>query len=83
VADTDRDAYSGLAWHTEETTLRQKFEEFGVVEEAVCFVVLHFYSIGFKPGVVSFSPSQSTLSSPMFDQPIPRIGCSNTCLLPQ
>ncbi|KAK5655028.1 hypothetical protein OQA88_6787 [Cercophora sp. LCS_1] len=25
----------GLAWHTEETTLRQKFEEFGVVEEAV------------------------------------------------
>lgn len=26
---------SGLAWHTEEATLRQKFEEFGVVEEAV------------------------------------------------
>ncbi|KAJ2902551.1 putative glycine-rich rna-binding protein [Zalerion maritima] len=25
----------GLAWHTEETTLRQKFEEYGVVEEAV------------------------------------------------
>ncbi|KAJ4422799.1 hypothetical protein N0V82_002578 [Gnomoniopsis sp. IMI 355080] len=25
----------GLAWHTEETTLRQKFEEFGVVDEAV------------------------------------------------
>ncbi|KAK4060525.1 uncharacterized protein Triagg1_10702 [Trichoderma aggressivum f. europaeum] len=25
----------GLAWHTEEATLRQKFEEFGVVEEAV------------------------------------------------
>ncbi|KAH6636692.1 hypothetical protein F5144DRAFT_546766 [Chaetomium tenue] len=25
----------GLAWHTEEPTLRQKFEEFGVVEEAV------------------------------------------------
>ncbi|KAI1279193.1 hypothetical protein F5Y07DRAFT_51599 [Xylaria sp. FL0933] len=25
----------GLAWHTEETTLRQKFEEFGPVEEAV------------------------------------------------
>ncbi|KAK4456578.1 glycine-rich RNA-binding protein 4 [Cladorrhinum samala] len=25
----------GLAWHTEEETLRQKFEEFGVVEEAV------------------------------------------------
>ncbi|OAQ72337.1 O-methyltransferase, family 3 [Pochonia chlamydosporia 170] len=25
----------GLAWHTEETTLRQKFEEFGAVEEAV------------------------------------------------
>ncbi|KAJ4295732.1 hypothetical protein N0V88_004434 [Collariella sp. IMI 366227] len=25
----------GLAWHTDETTLRQKFEEFGVVEEAV------------------------------------------------
>ncbi|KAF4594642.1 hypothetical protein GQ602_000255 [Ophiocordyceps camponoti-floridani] len=25
----------GLAWHTEETTLRQKFEEYGHVEEAV------------------------------------------------
>ncbi|KLU87499.1 hypothetical protein MAPG_06499 [Magnaporthiopsis poae ATCC 64411] len=25
----------GLAWHTEEIILRQKFEEFGVVEEAV------------------------------------------------
>lgn len=27
--------YSGLAWHTDDTTLRAKFEEFGVVEEAV------------------------------------------------
>lgn len=27
---------SGLAWHTEDATLRQKFEEFGPVEEAVC-----------------------------------------------
>ncbi|KAH7035228.1 uncharacterized protein B0I36DRAFT_360626 [Microdochium trichocladiopsis] len=25
----------GLAWHTEEYTLRQKFEEFGIVDEAV------------------------------------------------
>ncbi|KAK4131920.1 RNA-binding domain-containing protein [Trichocladium antarcticum] len=25
----------GLAWHTEEATLKQKFEEFGAVEEAV------------------------------------------------
>lgn len=25
----------GLAWHTDENALRQKFEEFGVVEEAV------------------------------------------------
>ncbi|KAI4596129.1 hypothetical protein KJ359_005634 [Pestalotiopsis sp. 9143b] len=25
----------GLAWHTEDATLRQKFEEFGPVEEAV------------------------------------------------
>jgi len=25
----------GLAWHTDETALRQKFEEFGAVEEAV------------------------------------------------
>jgi len=25
----------GLAWHTEEYTLRQKFEEFGMVDEAV------------------------------------------------
>ena len=26
---------SGLAWHTDENALRQKFEEFGAVEEAV------------------------------------------------
>jgi RNA recognition motif-containing protein len=26
---------SGLAWHTDDATLRQKFEEFGQVEEAV------------------------------------------------
>ena len=26
---------SGLAWHTDDTTLRSKFEEFGQVEEAV------------------------------------------------
>lgn len=26
---------SGLAWHTDDTTLRTKFEEFGSVEEAV------------------------------------------------
>jgi hypothetical protein len=26
---------SGLAWHTDDTALRQKFEEFGQVEEAV------------------------------------------------
>jgi RNA recognition motif-containing protein len=26
---------SGLAWHTDENALRQKFEEFGTVEEAV------------------------------------------------
>ena len=25
----------GLAWHTDENALRQKFEEFGAVEEAV------------------------------------------------
>ncbi|PSN69675.1 hypothetical protein BS50DRAFT_444771, partial [Corynespora cassiicola Philippines] len=25
----------GLAWHTDDVTLRQKFEEFGTVEEAV------------------------------------------------
>ncbi|KAL6358247.1 hypothetical protein LRP88_08429 [Fusarium phalaenopsidis] len=32
----------GLAWHTEEATLRQKFEEFGPVEEAVCDSVPFF-----------------------------------------
>lgn len=32
---------SGLAWHTEEATLRQKFEEFGVVEEAVSRSLTH------------------------------------------
>ena len=26
---------SGLAWHTDDQTLRAKFEEFGAVEEAV------------------------------------------------
>jgi len=26
---------SGLAWHTDDSALRAKFEEFGVVEEAV------------------------------------------------
>jgi len=31
-----------LAWHTEEGTLRQKFEEFGAVEEAVCCGALSF-----------------------------------------
>jgi hypothetical protein len=35
-----RDSYAdandrGLAWHTDENALRQKFEEFGAVEEAV------------------------------------------------
>ena len=29
------DENSGLAWHTDENALRQKFEEFGAVEEAV------------------------------------------------
>jgi RNA recognition motif-containing protein len=28
---------SGLAWHTDENALRQKFEEFGAVEEAVSY----------------------------------------------
>jgi hypothetical protein len=32
----------GLAWHTEEATLRVKFEEFGVVEEAVRSVLFPF-----------------------------------------
>lgn len=30
-------ATSGLAWHTDENALRQKFEEFGAVEEAVSY----------------------------------------------
>jgi RNA recognition motif-containing protein len=29
---------SGLAWHTDENALRQKFEEFGAVEEAVSWI---------------------------------------------
>ena len=29
------EALRGLAWHTDDATLRQKFEEFGQVEEAV------------------------------------------------
>lgn len=35
------DSQSGLAWHTEEATLRQKFEEFGAVEEAVRLSFVH------------------------------------------
>jgi hypothetical protein len=34
-----------LAWHTEEGTLRQKFEEFGPVEEAVCCGAIPFPAI--------------------------------------
>jgi hypothetical protein len=30
-------SYRGLAWHTDEQTLRAKFEEFGGVEEAVSY----------------------------------------------
>ena len=31
---------SGLAWHTDENALRQKFEDFGKVEEAVSYIFL-------------------------------------------
>jgi RNA recognition motif-containing protein len=34
-------ALSGLAWHTDDGTLRAKFEEFGQVEEAVSSSTLH------------------------------------------
>jgi len=40
----------GLAWHTEEGTLRQKFEEFGPVEEAVCDSVPFFSRWQGTPG---------------------------------
>jgi hypothetical protein len=33
--------YRGLAWHTDDGTLRQKFEEFGQVEEAVSDISRH------------------------------------------
>lgn len=37
---------SGLAWHTDDTTLRSKFEEFGQVEEAVsCPLYTHHFVI--------------------------------------
>ena len=53
---------SGLAWHTEEATLRQKFEEFGPVEEAVCAIflfpfrgrVVYFYIAHFVFGNMLF-----------------------------
>ncbi|PSR97503.1 hypothetical protein BD289DRAFT_480014 [Coniella lustricola] len=35
MSSTTKLFIGGLAWHTEEATLRQKFEEFGVVDEAV------------------------------------------------
>ncbi|KUI67011.1 Glycine-rich RNA-binding protein 4, mitochondrial [Cytospora mali] len=35
MASTTKLFIGGLAWHTEEGTLRQKFEEFGAVDEAV------------------------------------------------
>ena len=31
----DIDECSGLAWHTDDRALRERFEEFGQVEEAV------------------------------------------------
>ena len=33
------ESHSGLAWHTDDVALRTKFEEFGQVEEAVCFMI--------------------------------------------
>jgi hypothetical protein len=33
-----RGLLSGLAWHTDDKTLREKFEEFGTVDEAVSAV---------------------------------------------
>jgi hypothetical protein len=36
--------HSGLAWHTDDTTLRAKFEEFGQVEEAVCHGRSQFFA---------------------------------------
>jgi RNA recognition motif-containing protein len=36
-------AYSGLAWHTDDATLRSKFEEFGTVEEAVSSFLTSIY----------------------------------------
>jgi hypothetical protein len=35
---------SGLAWHTDENALRQKFEDFGKVEEAVSYIFLIIYN---------------------------------------
>jgi hypothetical protein len=32
--------HRGLAWHTDDQALRQKFEEFGQVEEAVSYSLL-------------------------------------------
>jgi hypothetical protein len=46
--------HSGLAWHTEEGTLRQKFEEFGAVEEAVCASLI---SLSFVCGSVCLKAS--------------------------
>jgi hypothetical protein len=59
---------SGLAWHTEEATLRQKFEEFGAVEEAVsCSFVHHITPWGTTRLVCLFDlirlPGVSTRSS--------------------
>jgi len=34
---------SGLAWHTNDETLRQKFEEYGQVEEAVSVFTIISY----------------------------------------
>jgi len=34
--------YSGLAWHTDDSALRAKFEQYGQVEEAVCLAPSRF-----------------------------------------
>lgn len=44
---------SGLAWHTDDNTLRAKFEEFGVVEEAVSIITRFMAS----PTVLTYSRS--------------------------
>lgn len=62
---------SGLAWHTEEGTLRQKFEEFGAVEEAVSFINFFVvFSVSFASAPIDADASTAASTASMKPCPV-------------